>query len=171
MLIIAFEVIVARPLFSESVHYFQFFGHFVLLNTTKYLQICFFILVLHYRLLKRVLKSRYHNPRNGLFFGKNGQHFIDWRILIKNLGTLCFLQLKNPTMTFLGNFKLFWFWTNIFIPRWCSINFWNKCTICHLPNLRYFRKFGLHTWSKPQPLFMKISEPGQFHFGSREEGK
>ena len=33
-------------------------------------------------------------------------------------------------MTFLGNFKLFWFWTNIFIPRWCSTNFWNKCTIC-----------------------------------------
>ena len=57
MLIIAFEEIVARPLFSESVHYFQFFGHFVLLNTTKYLQICFFILVLHYRLLKRVLKK------------------------------------------------------------------------------------------------------------------
>ena len=77
MMIIAFEVIAARPLFSESVHYFQFFGHFVLLNTTKYLQICFFILVLHYRLLKRVLKSRYHNPKNGLFFGKNGQHFID----------------------------------------------------------------------------------------------
>ena len=54
--------------------------------------------------------------------------------------------MKNPTTTFLGNFKLFWFWTNIFIPRWCSINFWNKCTICHLPNLRYFRKFGLHTY-------------------------